>query len=316
MSLDAPNSSRASSATSRRARSSGATTCADDRRGRVYELIWDDAEVNAWLICWSEDPDTGFHDHDHSAAAIAVIEAPSSRSGCASGATARSRSTAPGPTVTRPGDRHPPRPARRRRPGGLDPRLLAAAGAHRRLPRLGRRPARARGPGRRGGAARERRQRQYRRRAWSPSPLTRQPATSSPGCGGQRLPGARGRRLHARGHDDPRQRQPDPRRRPARRRGDPPHGPHPRPQRPRRLARRPEGDPRELGGGAHPRDRRPHPRRREGGRRQAPRLLAHGRRPRPTCACSPATGSAASRSSPRPGTPPATWPSWTPATAA
>ena len=44
---------------------------ADDMR--VYEQIWDDADVNAWVICWSEDQDTGFHDHDLSAAAIAVI---------------------------------------------------------------------------------------------------------------------------------------------------------------------------------------------------------------------------------------------------
>lgn len=40
---------------------------------RVYEQIWDDETVNAWLICWSEDQDTGFHDHDESTAAIAVI---------------------------------------------------------------------------------------------------------------------------------------------------------------------------------------------------------------------------------------------------
>ena len=40
---------------------------------RVYEQIWDDDDVNAWVICWSEDQDTGFHDHDNSAAAIAVI---------------------------------------------------------------------------------------------------------------------------------------------------------------------------------------------------------------------------------------------------
>ena len=33
---------------------------------RVYEQIWDDEHVNAWLICWSEDQDTGFHDHDES----------------------------------------------------------------------------------------------------------------------------------------------------------------------------------------------------------------------------------------------------------
>jgi quercetin dioxygenase-like cupin family protein len=40
---------------------------------RVYEQIWDDAAVNAWLICWSEDSDTGFHDHDVSAAGITVV---------------------------------------------------------------------------------------------------------------------------------------------------------------------------------------------------------------------------------------------------
>ncbi len=40
---------------------------------RVYAPIWDDALVNAWVICWSEDHDTGFHDHDDSAAAILVL---------------------------------------------------------------------------------------------------------------------------------------------------------------------------------------------------------------------------------------------------
>jgi mannose-6-phosphate isomerase-like protein (cupin superfamily) len=40
---------------------------------RVYELIWDDEDVNAWVICWSEDQDTGFHDHDVSGAAVAVL---------------------------------------------------------------------------------------------------------------------------------------------------------------------------------------------------------------------------------------------------
>ena len=44
---------------------------ADD--ARVHEQIWSDEHVNAWLICWSEDQDTGYHDHDVSAAAIVVI---------------------------------------------------------------------------------------------------------------------------------------------------------------------------------------------------------------------------------------------------
>jgi quercetin dioxygenase-like cupin family protein len=45
---------------------------ASDRR--AYEQVWDSEDVNAWVICWSEGQDTGFHDHDDSAAAILVIE--------------------------------------------------------------------------------------------------------------------------------------------------------------------------------------------------------------------------------------------------
>jgi quercetin dioxygenase-like cupin family protein len=41
---------------------------------RTYGLIWDDEDVNAWVLCWDEDHDTGFHDHDVSAAAILVLE--------------------------------------------------------------------------------------------------------------------------------------------------------------------------------------------------------------------------------------------------
>ncbi|MCL2419765.1 MAG: cysteine dioxygenase family protein [Conexibacteraceae bacterium] len=41
---------------------------------RTYGQIWDDDEVNAWVLCWSAaDHDTGFHDHDVSAAAVTVI---------------------------------------------------------------------------------------------------------------------------------------------------------------------------------------------------------------------------------------------------
>jgi hypothetical protein len=45
-----------------------------DADERMYEQIWDDEDVNAWVICWSEGHDTGFHDHDESAASIAVVE--------------------------------------------------------------------------------------------------------------------------------------------------------------------------------------------------------------------------------------------------
>ena len=44
-----------------------------ERDVRVYEQLFADEHINAWLICWSEEQDTGFHDHDESAGAIAVI---------------------------------------------------------------------------------------------------------------------------------------------------------------------------------------------------------------------------------------------------
>jgi mannose-6-phosphate isomerase-like protein (cupin superfamily) len=62
---------------------------ADD--ARVYEQIWDDEHVNAWVICWSEDQDTGFHDHDLSAAAIAVISGEVREDRLRIGTTPRSR---------------------------------------------------------------------------------------------------------------------------------------------------------------------------------------------------------------------------------
>ncbi len=40
---------------------------------RTYERLLLDAHLDLWLICWSEDHDTGFHDHDLSAGAVAVI---------------------------------------------------------------------------------------------------------------------------------------------------------------------------------------------------------------------------------------------------
>ncbi len=43
-----------------------------DPDARVYEELCRDEHLAAWLICWSEDHDTGFHDHDTSAGALAV----------------------------------------------------------------------------------------------------------------------------------------------------------------------------------------------------------------------------------------------------
>lgn len=44
-----------------------------DASQRVYEELLVDAHVTAWLICWMDDQDTGFHDHDVSAGAVAVV---------------------------------------------------------------------------------------------------------------------------------------------------------------------------------------------------------------------------------------------------
>jgi hypothetical protein len=44
-----------------------------DRTQRVYEELLSDEHVTAWLICWMDEHDTGFHDHDVSAGAVAVV---------------------------------------------------------------------------------------------------------------------------------------------------------------------------------------------------------------------------------------------------
>jgi Cysteine dioxygenase type I len=41
---------------------------------RTYRQLWRDDHLTAWLICWMQDHDTGFHDHDLSAGAVAVVE--------------------------------------------------------------------------------------------------------------------------------------------------------------------------------------------------------------------------------------------------
>ncbi len=44
-----------------------------DATQRVYEELLSDRHLTAWLICWMDDHDTGFHDHDVSAGAVAVV---------------------------------------------------------------------------------------------------------------------------------------------------------------------------------------------------------------------------------------------------
>lgn len=44
-----------------------------DPNQRTYAELLRDEHLDVWLICWSEDHDTGFHDHDLSAGAVAVV---------------------------------------------------------------------------------------------------------------------------------------------------------------------------------------------------------------------------------------------------
>lgn len=41
---------------------------------RTYKQLLRDDHVAVWLICWTNDNDTDFHDHDVSAGAVAVVE--------------------------------------------------------------------------------------------------------------------------------------------------------------------------------------------------------------------------------------------------
>jgi mannose-6-phosphate isomerase-like protein (cupin superfamily) len=69
---------------------------------RVYEQIWDDEDVNAWVICWGEDQDTGFHDHDESAAGIAVVSGHVREDRLTLTGSPVSREIGPGTTFTLP----------------------------------------------------------------------------------------------------------------------------------------------------------------------------------------------------------------------
>jgi len=44
-----------------------------DRAARTYSELLRNDDVAAWLICWMDDHDTGFHDHDVSSGAVAVV---------------------------------------------------------------------------------------------------------------------------------------------------------------------------------------------------------------------------------------------------
>ncbi|MCY7394980.1 MAG: cysteine dioxygenase [Nocardioides sp.] len=44
-----------------------------DDDDRVYVLLHRDSHVDIWLLCWTPENDTGWHDHDVSSGAVAVV---------------------------------------------------------------------------------------------------------------------------------------------------------------------------------------------------------------------------------------------------
>ena len=44
-----------------------------DADDRVYVSLHRDAHVDVWLLCWTPENDTGYHDHDISSGAVAVV---------------------------------------------------------------------------------------------------------------------------------------------------------------------------------------------------------------------------------------------------
>ena len=93
---------------------------------RVYVSLYRDAHVDVWLLCWTPENDTGFHDHDISSGAVAVVSGT-----LAEHNLARRQPGHRDPRRGRPGLQlrsRPHPPAHRCRPRvGVGPRLQPAA---------------------------------------------------------------------------------------------------------------------------------------------------------------------------------------------
>jgi quercetin dioxygenase-like cupin family protein len=45
-----------------------------DDEHRHYASLWRDAHVDVWVLCWTPQNDTGWHDHDISSGAVSVVQ--------------------------------------------------------------------------------------------------------------------------------------------------------------------------------------------------------------------------------------------------
>ena len=111
-----------------------------DRAARSYSELLRNDDVAAWLICWMDEQDTGFHDHDVSAGAVAVVSgsvredrlvlgaAPSSRVRRPPAARSPSRPRTSTASSTRAPSRRSRSTPTRRRCGGWAPTRSSPSG--------------------------------------------------------------------------------------------------------------------------------------------------------------------------------------------
>jgi mannose-6-phosphate isomerase-like protein (cupin superfamily) len=71
-----------------------------DRAARTYSELVRTDDVAAWLICWMDDHDTGFHDHDVSRGAVAVVAGSVREDRLLLGGPPATRVVGPGETFT------------------------------------------------------------------------------------------------------------------------------------------------------------------------------------------------------------------------
>ena len=95
----------------------GRTTWPSTATERVYVSLHRDAHVDVWLLCWTPENDTGWHDHDVSSGAVAVVAGELVENNLTLAAGARETRVAAGTRLLLRAGPHPPAQRRRARLG-------------------------------------------------------------------------------------------------------------------------------------------------------------------------------------------------------
>ena len=74
-----------------------------DGEHRRYELLYDDEQVDVWVLSWMPGQKTGFHDHDRSSVALICAQGELDEGSLVLGASAEPVRMTPGVTRTGPG---------------------------------------------------------------------------------------------------------------------------------------------------------------------------------------------------------------------